>query len=261
MDETLIAVGDIHLGDRATDAESFETFLQYLENNRDIDQLVLMGDIIDRVKRDTFSVALEHSSILDRLDEVADETIYLDGNHDRHSHRIDPDHHPEITFTDEYTTSQNGTTIRCTHGDEYDRWQFDTLTSIIAQSGDDGSWYEPYAKKLYDATVAIEDLTEMVGEMIGGSGNEYERHYVEKNVGKTDIDEDILIYGHTHQPHVSDDGSIANPGTWREPRDDHDEDHPSQTFLEIEAGSIDLYQFREDDSSYWCRELDHSIEY
>jgi predicted phosphodiesterase len=80
----LVAVSDIHLGDRVANRTGFVDFIErYLKPNAsDISGLYLLGDILDLWRRNTSSVILDNVEILNRLCSLGFQVYYIVGNHD-----------------------------------------------------------------------------------------------------------------------------------------------------------------------------------
>ena len=65
---------------------------------------------------------------------------------------------------------------------------------------------------------------------------------VEKKAYSTVKDGEILVFGHTHRPFISDDGKIVNTGSWVKEAEFHN------TFLEIDGNIMRLFQFNNEDA-------------
>jgi UDP-2,3-diacylglucosamine pyrophosphatase LpxH len=80
----LVAVSDIHLGDRAANRTGFVDFIEdYLKPNaRDISGVYLLGDIFDFWGRNSSSVILDNLEILRTICSLGFKVFYIVGNHD-----------------------------------------------------------------------------------------------------------------------------------------------------------------------------------
>jgi UDP-2,3-diacylglucosamine pyrophosphatase LpxH len=80
----LVALSDIHLGDRAANRTGFVDFIErYLKPNAsDISGVYLLGDILDLWRKNTSSVILDNLEILNKLCSLGFQVYYIVGNHD-----------------------------------------------------------------------------------------------------------------------------------------------------------------------------------
>jgi UDP-2,3-diacylglucosamine pyrophosphatase LpxH len=80
----IVAVSDLHLGDKAANRSGFFDFIEgYLKPNaEDITHLFLLGDIFDLWRRNNETVILENIDILDSIRSLGFRVFYLVGNHD-----------------------------------------------------------------------------------------------------------------------------------------------------------------------------------
>ena len=80
----IVAVSDLHLGDKASNKEGFRKFVErYLKPKQDeITEFILMGDILDLWKHGLSESLSEHRDILRTIRSLDFKTIYIPGNHD-----------------------------------------------------------------------------------------------------------------------------------------------------------------------------------
>jgi len=80
----LVAVSDIHLGDKAANRTGFVDFIErYLKPNAsDISDVYLLGDILDLWRRNSSSVIRDNLEILKSICSLELQVYYIVGNHD-----------------------------------------------------------------------------------------------------------------------------------------------------------------------------------
>ena len=80
----IVAVSDIHLGDKASNRAGFSDFIErYLKpNSEKITELYLLGDILDLWRRDTSAVISDNLEILNSICSLGFHVFYIVGNHD-----------------------------------------------------------------------------------------------------------------------------------------------------------------------------------
>ncbi len=80
----IVAVSDIHLGDKASNRAGFTDFIErYLKPNSErIAELYLLGDILDFWRRDTSTVIFDNLEILKSICSLGFHVFYIVGNHD-----------------------------------------------------------------------------------------------------------------------------------------------------------------------------------
>lgn len=251
MTDSVVVAGDVHLGSANADAAAFEGFLDDLYERREtITELVLVGDVWDLVRRDPFGCAWESSETIVRLQRLAEEMpvrIVL-GNHDTYLHALDNSRY-EIEFLDEYVLTQGRERIRFCHGNAFDRFQFDALSSFLSGPGDRGEIDPTGGRKDRVLATVRRHVRHSVASVLPSIPMLYSetpssiRRYTARERRAHDylatIPETKLIYGHTHAPYVHHENHAANPGSWKATAPRHN------TYLEITDGAIELYQYRQ----------------
>ena len=69
----VIVISDVHLGYEYCDRDALNNFLDELEKDPEITDLVLLGDIVDMWRRDSSGVFLESRETMDRIFEPVQE--------------------------------------------------------------------------------------------------------------------------------------------------------------------------------------------
>lgn len=245
----VVVAGDVHLGAETADADSFDAFLATLYRDRDeLDEVVLLGDVWDLVRRDPFGVALETAGTLESLARLSQAVpvTYVLGNHDVHLQGLD-DARYDLAFRDEYTFEQAGTRIHVRHGNDFDALQSNRLSRYLSGPGDRGE-IDP-TRGLKDSVVAR--VRDAVGGLKRGFRSRlrtdggspvpsYPRRERRAHEYLATIADDKLVYGHTHAPYVHHENLAANPGSWKTTAP------VSNTYVEVVDGRLALYEFRPD---------------
>ncbi|MDA4134067.1 MAG: hypothetical protein OK441_00675 [Thaumarchaeota archaeon] len=63
----IVAVSDQHLGIDAADKAAFDRFLDQLQNDSGVTDLVLLGDVVDMWRRDASGVFLENKDTFNKV--------------------------------------------------------------------------------------------------------------------------------------------------------------------------------------------------
>ena len=63
----IIVVSDQHLGTETADKDAFNLFLDGLQSDSSLTDLVLLGDVVDKCGRDSSGIFLENKDALDRI--------------------------------------------------------------------------------------------------------------------------------------------------------------------------------------------------
>lgn len=251
MTEKIVVVGDTHLGAEHADVDAFNDFLDERYRKRDeLDALVLLGDVWDMIRRDSFGCAWETSKTITAIKRLADElSVYLVfGNHDSHLRHLDSALY-DVEFRDEFVLESGDSRIRFCHGNAFDKLQFDALSNHLSGAADRGD---------IDPTNGLKDPIVARGrEILQVQKHRLRSAYDTIRPGKTSIatfprrerrahayleriPEEKLVYGHTHSPYVHPDNIAANPGSWKSTAPVHN------TYLVIENGNITLHRHNDE---------------
>ena len=254
----IVVVSDTHLGYEKSNREDFKEFIHTL-NNREIDHLILLGDILDFWRSSPHEVIEENNDILSALEDLDTTVSYVVGNHDLLL--IDSQFMP-LTFTKTLILESGSRTFHFIHGYQIE------FHSVL-------DFYEGISKVLCTAQGETKEILIEVWE--------YYQHNLQQELEKSEhracwqsmnrrsLDliiryllrspedeplhteitqariseyregigmdpEDILIYGHTHHPYI--DEREANAGCWIR------DSQMSNSYLTIEDGEIALHYWR-----------------
>jgi UDP-2,3-diacylglucosamine pyrophosphatase LpxH len=215
-----LVISDTHIGSRFSRKEEIYELLV----EKEYDQLILNGDIIEFLKVPTFSkVALE---IFKVAKNKAKEVIYIIGNHDvAMSSFVDQDFE-NIKFVSEYCFTEGDRKFRIEHGDKYESGivHHRTLMSIISS-------FQNALEKILDV-----DLSTWFANL-NINKRKIKRLW---DIIDLNMDVDVLVVGHTHMPEaviwIDEDEKIktyVNCGDWVQ----------HATYVEITDGVIRLRNF------------------
>lgn len=132
----IIAVSDVHLGDSHSNENGFISFIQeFLKpNQREISNLVLMGDILDFWGKNTTVVMRNYSHIFNALVSFDFETHYLVGNHDFALSD------PRVVFSEDISVAKNlsltdgKNKLRFIHGHQLSYWYALTFYELFSHA-------------------------------------------------------------------------------------------------------------------------------
>ena len=240
----VIVVGDVHLGAQNSNVTEFELFLKDLYQSCDsIDELILLGDLWDMVRRDPFGVAWETSTTLDLIKQLA-MTLpvrYILGNHDLYLKQLDASRY-EADFYDHYVLNQDGTSILFKHGHEFDGFHSMRLSEYLSGAGDRGEIDPTRGRKDPIVAGARSAIGNIKRRLRTDGGHPQTRAYPRRERRAhgflQSVDADKLVYGHTHAPYVHHDNLVANAGSWKSTAP------INNTYVEIKNGQLSLYQYR-----------------
>ena len=252
----IIAVSDLHLGFDSSDKASFIRFLDTLQNDSGVTDLVLLGDIVDMWRRDSSGIFLENHEVLDLIIDLQKkmQVHYVAGNHDFHLLKLQGRGYP-LTFLKDLTLQQDGLNCRFVHGWEFDELQRvhfmeslchgmsdhkgDRDTNIWAALNRDENdlvrFFSAIAhggRRSETAETLQLDPQERLKETLKG---------VERRARAAVQPGEVLVFGHTHRPFVNNAGNLVNIGSWLKTAPVHN------TYVRLEGGKPRLFVFEGDE--------------
>lgn len=214
-----LIISDTHIGSKYYNKNELLELLK----NKEYDQLILNGDIIEFLKVPTFTKeALEIASAIDYDKEI----IYVVGNHDIALAEIVGQEFYGIKFVEEYCFKEGGRKFRVEHGDKYETGLVHrkNIMKII-------SLFQDIIERMFDI-----DLSSWLTNL------KLKKRKLKKlwNVIDANDDVDVLIVGHMHIPevviwidHEENIKTYVNSGDWVQ----------HATYVEINDGVIRLRNF------------------
>ncbi len=250
----IVVISDVHLGYEKCNTENFKKFVDFL-GTQNIDHLVLLGDVLDFWRRSANSVVKENEEILDALASLDTGTHYVVGNHD---YALLYTQGLPFEFTKTLTLTSGHRTFRFIHGYQIEFQSvlkfYEGICEVLCTSGDgtgevlSDTWdfYEQKMRRLLKKEGYSEcrrnlkrrELDRIVEYMLKYPEDEpLHREFTEEQVYQyresAGLDpEEVLVYGHTHNPCVNQ--TRANAGCWVS------NSNTSDSFLVIRDGSITL---------------------
>jgi len=207
-----LLISDVHIGFKFSRAKDAVTVLE----KEKFDRLILVGDIFDIQNMMHRAYWDEHhTAFLKKILKIAKkkEVIYVIGNHDyplyylqEYTKKI-----ANVRLCREYTYTSNDKKILCVHGD-----QFDSVSRKIQVLGD----------FFYSVLLHLNSFVAKLQMLFGfkyRSFSKWCKDKVKNTISKAFSIEDklraiqeidVVVYGHTHMPYVSDD--LVNTGTFVE---------------------------------------------
>ncbi len=247
----IIAVSDLHLGFESCDKAAFMRFLDSLQSDPSVTDLVLLGDIVDMWRRDSSGVFLENHEILDKIIDLQKKTsvYYVAGNHDFHVLKLQGRGYP-IKFFGDLTLQQGDLNCRFVHGWEFDEMQREHFMESLCHTMSDNKgdrdtniWaalgrYENDLSRLFSAI--NRGRKRRIAEMLQLPPEERlieTLKGVERKASSTVQPREVLVFGHTHRPFVNKTENLANTGSWVTTMPVHN------TFVRLENGKPKLFEF------------------
>jgi len=177
-----LVISDLHLGS----AHSKEKELEDLLRNTEYDELILAGDIIEFLRKPTFTEAT--SRLFNLIDTVEKDVYYIVGNHDDAFYSFVGKTVGGIKFVKEYEFFHGGRKFRIEHGDIYDsgliNWNYTIQFISLIQN-------------MIERIFNIDLTTWLVNRKL--KKRKLKRIW---DIVKWNEDADVFIMGHTHCPEV-----------------------------------------------------------
>lgn len=258
-----MVVSDVHLGSEMCDKAAFNQFLTSLNEDKELTDLVLLGDIVDMWRRDASGVFLENMdtvSILKGLKERI-EVHWLAGNHDIHLLKLKnqaPHYNYPFQFHETLDLVDGDYTYRFMHGHEFEygsetrfiRPVLEILCHVMSDAEgvpEDELWveltklmtdlhYSAFSHFLEgrDLTVFRRSLHDSPGERLKDKLEKVEMRSYDVIRGKAN---NILVFGHTHHPFVNSKEDLVNSGSWVK------DATPHNTYVVLENGKPHLFVY------------------
>ena len=252
----IVATSDQHLGYTNANKSAFNSFLDSLQTETGITDLVLIGDVVDMWRRDASGVFLENQDTMEKIFSLMKtmKVHFIAGNHDYHVLALQNHSYP-LTFIRNLTLTEGGRTYRFLHGYEFD-WEqqpplMEALCRVMSDGGgtfESGAW-ATLTRDWTDlgyflATFVrkgrirrhVENLQRRPEVRLVGQLSEVERRACESvQPGET------LVFGHTHHPFINTRGNVVNSGSWVTDAPVHN------TYVRLEGGLPRLFVFGGDE--------------
>ena len=247
----IVAVSDLHLGFDNSDKPAFMRFLEKLQSDSSVTDLVLLGDIVDMWRRDSSGVFLENHDILDLIIDLQKKIriYYVAGNHDFHVLKLQGRGYP-FNFLSDLILQQEGLNCRFIHGWQFDEMQSEHFMESLCHSMSDAKgdrdsniWaalgrFDSDLSRLFSAVDKAR--RRRMAEMLQLPPEERlleSLKGVEKRASSTTKPGEVLVFGHTHRPFVNKEQNLANTGSWITTSPIHN------TYVRLENGKPRLFVY------------------
>lgn len=237
----------MHLGYERSDTEGFSSFLDSLSARNDVDAFVILGDFVDMWRRDASGVFLENHEILEkilRLRERIDVSVVA-GNHDYHLLQLKHHKYP-LEALPHKVIDRGDVRYRLVHGWEFDLEQRPLIMELLCHNFSDSlgaleSGVFADLKKFDSEVRALLEGHQEPHELARRLMQPPEQRLqatisdVERKAFAARQPGEILVFGHTHRPFVSEGDTVANTGSWVTDAVVHD------TYVELDGRGARLF--------------------
>ncbi len=274
----ILVVSDVHLGFDDCNKDAFSDFLDEFQD-KEIEHLVLLGDILDFWRRNNAEIIHENNDILTKLNNLkANQIHYIAGNHDyyildltKRNYTLNSDKYynidNKVTISKSLRLKSGDESFFFTHGYELELIRteipssLETFENIYKEMCFNGDILGRAESEIWDIPKELEKIFNYLKTELSGSEKQkfIEKMYQNPNERK-DIDKvydfatsngknyllgmkpnEKLVYGHTHRPFITDDKTVANTGSWINELEDK---NYQNSYVEIEDGEMELKFFK-----------------
>lgn len=244
-------MSDVHLGYEQSDKKSFNSFLDGLQHDDEVTDLVLLGDIVDMWRRDSSGVFLENHDTFEKVLGLGTKMCvhYIVGNHDFHLLKIKGHSYP-LDFIRGLDLTDGDFNYRFLHGYEFDQDQKEShmealcrVMSDAVENIESDAW-STMTRGLGDLrSMLVDPLMRERRKQRGGLMLKPEIRLkerlrgIERYVCSIVRSGEILVFGHTHRPFINKAETVANCGSWVNDSTIHN------TYIELHNGKPRLYTF------------------
>jgi UDP-2,3-diacylglucosamine pyrophosphatase LpxH len=248
----IVVVSDQHLGFETADKAAFLRFLNQLQSDASVTDLVLLGDVVDMWRRDASGIFLENKDVMDLIILLQKKmhVHYIAGNHDFHVLKLQGPEYP-VTFVKNLELQQDGVTYKFLHGWEFDEMQREHFMESLChamsnQKGerDDHVWAALTHDKsdigYFFSLITLRGSMRRTAQALLLDPSERLKetlNHLEKKACATVKPGEVLIFGHTHRPFVSVAENVVNTGSWLTNAPVHN------TYARLEGGKPRLFVF------------------
>lgn len=239
----IVVISDLHLGTDKCDSSALDRFLDWLRDEPEVTDLVLLGDIVDMWRRDASGVFLENREMIGKLLSLQPRITlhYVAGNHDHHVQHLknvkEYFRYP-FEFATELIINDGPYTYRFIHGHEleYGTRDEDPMMYMVIEalcrvmSDGEGSFEDEVwglvtktwseisyffaaitLRKKRQVKLAVRRLQSDPQVRLEDTRKEIEKRALRRHGGRTN---EVLIFGHTHHPFINEQENVANSGSW-----------------------------------------------
>lgn len=226
---TIVAVSDQHLGIETSDKIAFDRFLDQIQTDSTISDLVLVGDVVDMWRRDASGIFLENKDIVDKVLSLRSKmrVHYVAGNHDYHVLKLQGHSYP-IKFVKDLSINQDNVNCVFRHGYEFDEMQREHFMESLCHAmsdakgeRDDNIWAALSRDKgdlgyAFSVIFRRANLRQAAAQLLLSPEERLKDSLgrVEKRARESVQAGEILVFGHTHRPFINREENLVNTGSW-----------------------------------------------
>lgn len=252
----ILVVSDMHLGYEGCNHEDFISFLKGYRG-RDVESLVLLGDIFDFWRRNNARIVEENEEVMGRIQDLdAEKVHYVAGNHDYYIltlNKTSADRPEDSFIVSKFLRLKDGD--ECfffVHGYQLESilWEFpaslemyekfsnemcynqDITGTFLSRIWDLKGYFskkQRFIKDMDKSPQVRENITEIYKFAVSNA----------KYLFLGMQPHEKLVFGHTHRPFISKDKNVANTGSWVNEL----EEKYQNSYVEIDDGEMDLKFF------------------
>ncbi|MDP3012658.1 MAG: UDP-2,3-diacylglucosamine diphosphatase [Candidatus Subteraquimicrobiales bacterium] len=251
----ILVVSDVHLGFKKCNRKDFISFLKKFRG-KDIENLVLLGDIFDFWRRNNAQIVEENEEVMERISDLdAKKVHYIAGNHDYYIltlNKMSENNENKFTVSKYLRLESGGENFFFVHGYQLESilWEFPASLEMYEKFSNEMCYNQDFTGSFLSI---IWDLKELFSKKRRFTNDMDKEPHKRKNIDevyKLAVSSakylllgmqptENLVFGHTHRPFISKDKKVVNTGSWiNEIKKKY-----QNSFVEIDDGKMDLKFF------------------
>ena len=260
----ILVISDVHLGYEDCNRDAFTKFMDEFKS-RDIEHFVILGDLFDLWRRNNAEIILENEDILEKLMDMNAENIhYIVGNHDYYMYRLGEKYGDYFPFTvsKNLRLEDGGNRYYFIHGYELEVMCYEPLPMDM---------YEETSEKMCFSDKILGGVVSQAWDIIHGNDikEKIEGSSIVEKLGMSPHERfesseepekifklanskvkgfllgmksnEILVFGHTHEPFINKEKTVANTGSWV---NELESEEYQNSYIEIDDGDMELKFFK-----------------
>lgn len=260
----ILVLSDVHLGYEDCNKEAFSKFLDTVKS-KDLDHLILLGDLFDLWRRNNTEIILENEDILEKIINMNAENIhYIVGNHDYYMHKLWERYSDNFPFTisKNLRLEDGGNKFYFIHGYELELMSYEPMTLDMYEEisenmcfrdeilgGVVGQVWDVLHGSDFKEKMEGSDITEKLGmsphKRFESSKDPKKIFKLANSNAKSFLlgmkPNEILVFGHTHEPFINNQKTVANTGSWVNELESKEHQN---SYVEINNGNMELKFFK-----------------
>lgn len=260
----ILAVSDVHLGYDKCNREDFSKFLEEFKSV-EIDHLVILGDLFDFWRQNNAEVIVKNEDILEKLIDLNVKNFhYIVGNHDYYIYKLWERYKDNFPFTvsKDLRLEDGRNKFYFTHGYELEVLSYEPMTLEMYEDVSEKMCFSDKLiggivshvwdviqgsdlKEKLEGTDITDRLKMSPRERLGSSEDPYKIYNLANSKGKNFLlgmkPDEILVFGHTHDPFINKNKTVVNTGSWV---NELDSKEYQNSYVEISEGNMELKFFK-----------------